>query len=162
MKIIDDLKAKDRSELESGVKEKVDTFRNWTRDNGEFALMIGFVGGMLLVLFFKQVFLFLVLGVLASYIIWYLSDPNPTLRQEPVELELPADPNAKEDQAIEAEVVEEPSNEEDTGERKEAKTEEDGAVTKPKAKKKAKAKTKSKTEPKKKTKSGSKKKAKKE
>ncbi len=64
-----------RQDLEEKALAFCDDTRMWLQDHGELSLAVGLISGIILVLFFKIIFLFSLLGLLASYMVWYLSDP---------------------------------------------------------------------------------------
>lgn len=73
---IEKIKIKDRDKFAMRVKTQWDECRSWLQDNGEWALIVGVGVGIVFVLFFRLIIVLLVVGGLASYLIWELSSPK--------------------------------------------------------------------------------------
>ena len=71
--LIDALKSKEREKIADQVSVEIQSGREWLQEHGEWALLVGILAGVVFVLFFKVLVLLVVLGGLASYVIWQLS-----------------------------------------------------------------------------------------
>jgi len=73
------LQSKDQTKISEQSKLLVSDSREWLQEHGEWALLVGLITGVIFVLFFKIIVLLMVLGGLASYVIWSISAPKPSL-----------------------------------------------------------------------------------
>ena len=77
--LLEALRSKNRDAVAGQVETLFVQFREWLQEHGEWALAVGIVAGIVFVLFFKVIVLLVVLGGLASYVIWQLTlEDNPT------------------------------------------------------------------------------------
>jgi uncharacterized membrane protein YjjP (DUF1212 family) len=73
---INKIKLQNREETLENIKNKVFQYREWLQNNGEWSLVVGVVGGIILVLFFRALVILTLLAVIASFVIWHISAPD--------------------------------------------------------------------------------------
>lgn len=111
--LIDALKSKERETISTQVSVEIHRTREWLQEHGEWALLVGILAGVVFVLFFKVLILLIVLGGLASYVIWQIS-----LEDAPAKSAFGADDSsvvetgARPESAVDHPVVELPEDEE--------------------------------------------------
>ena len=75
-RFIDFVRSRSREEWSSLPQSAWHRFRNWAREHGEQAGVLGLLAGVLIVMLFKLFMFLLVVAGLASFIIWELSVPE--------------------------------------------------------------------------------------
>jgi hypothetical protein len=73
---INKIKLQNREETLENIKNKVFQYREWLQNNGEWSLVVGVVGGIILVLFFRALVILTLLASIASFVIWHISAPD--------------------------------------------------------------------------------------
>lgn len=77
--LLEAFKRRDKDGVVQELQAQLESVREWLQEHGEWALLVGILAGVVFVLFFKVIILLIVLGGLASYVIWQLTlEPKAT------------------------------------------------------------------------------------
>lgn len=77
--LLEAFKRRDKEGVVQELQAQVESTREWLQEHGEWALLVGILAGIVFVLFFKIIILLIVLGGLASFVIWQLTlEPSAT------------------------------------------------------------------------------------
>ena len=76
-KVYQGIRRKNRKEWVEFFKGNFTKFYNLITDDGEKALLVGIVGGILGILLFKEIFILAFLLLLAAGIVWMIADDAP-------------------------------------------------------------------------------------